>query len=100
MYSQVRDVTKYYLLFLLLISLPGKAQQHPDSLEIILPDTSLSIRNTLFFIEESASVYFSYNPEIFQGDLTVEWAAGSYTLQEIVGRISGQQDLLFTQIGN
>ena len=100
MNSQVRDVTKYCLLLLLLISLPGKAQQVPYSLKIDLPDTSLTIRNTLFFIEESATVYFSYNPDIFAQDLPVEWAAGIYSLQEILERISSLLDILFTQIGN
>ncbi|MFC2098125.1 carboxypeptidase-like regulatory domain-containing protein [Bacteroidota bacterium] len=96
----MRDVIKYCFLFLFLISLPGKAQPIPDTLKINLPDTSLSIPNTLFFIEGSASVYFSYNPEIFKGDLTVEWTAGVYTLQEILDHIWDLQDITHTRIGN
>lgn len=45
-------------------------------------------------------MYFSYNPDIFQGELSVEWVSGSYSIQEILERISSLQDLLFTQIGN
>jgi len=57
------DVIKYLFSALLIISLPGKAQQLPDSLKVNLPDTSLSAENTLFLVEKSSDVY----PEIFSG---------------------------------
>jgi hypothetical protein len=100
MFFQVRDAIKYCPLILLFISLPGKARQVPDSLEVTLPDTSLTVENILFLIEERTSVYFSYNPEIFEPDLAVEWSAGEYTLHEILQRIGQQEEVLHTWVGN
>ncbi|MCK4751716.1 MAG: carboxypeptidase-like regulatory domain-containing protein, partial [Bacteroidales bacterium] len=94
------DVIKYFFFFLLLNSLPGKAQLDPASIRVNLPDTILSIENTLFLVEENTAVYFSYNPDLFDRDLAVEWKSGNYSLQGIIERIGDLQGVLFTVIDN
>ena len=81
MFYLAMDVIKYLFSALLIISLPGNAQQLPDSLRVTLPDTSLSVKHTLFLLEESSDIYFSYNPEIFPGELKLDWQAGDYPLR-------------------
>jgi len=100
MFFPEMDVIKYFFFFLLLTSLPGKAQLDPASMRISLPDTILSLENILFLIEKDTAVYFSYNPDILERDLTVEWNSGNYSLQEILDRISDMQEILYTVIGN
>lgn len=100
MFSQVRDAIKYGLVFLIFLSLPGKAQQGYDSLQVSLPDTSLSIGNTLILLEQGTELYFSYNPGIFPADSTMEWAAGEYLLGEILDRICGINQVERTLVGN
>jgi len=100
MFFQVRDVIKYCFFLLLFFSLPGKAQYVPDTLTVHLPHTSLNTENTLFFIENRAEVYFSYNPDIFKNDLTVEWAAGDYLLKDILDTLCRLQEVQYTFIGN
>ncbi|MFC2115634.1 carboxypeptidase-like regulatory domain-containing protein [Bacteroidota bacterium] len=94
------DVIKYFFFFLLLCSLPGKAQVDPSRQKVSLPDTILSPENTIFLIEEKTSVYFSYNTDILDSDLPVEWKSGNYTLEEILERICQLQGILYTVIGN
>ena len=94
------DVIKYFFLFLLLTSLPGMAQLDPESRMVSLPDTILSIENTLFLIEEKTAVYFSYNTDILESDLAVEWSSGNYSLENILDRISNIQSVQYTVIGN
>ncbi len=101
MFYQAMDVIKYlFTTTLIIFTLSGKAQQLPDSLRVILPDTSLSPENTLFLVEKSSDVYFSYNPEIFSGELTMDWESGEYYLKEIIDRICDPGQLLYTLIGN
>ncbi len=100
MFFPEMDVTKYFFFLILIISLPGKAQQVPDSLKVSLPDTTLSIENSLFLIEDRTGVYFSYNTEIFQGEQILEWKSGTYSLRDVLDSLAGIKDVLYVLVGN
>jgi hypothetical protein len=100
MFFPEMDVIKHFLFLLLVFSLPGKAQQLPDSLELSLPDTTLSLESSLFLIEERTGMYFSYNPEILSGEHELSWKAGTYGLREIIDSLAGRQGLMYVCIGN
>ncbi len=100
MFFPEMDVIKKCLFFLLIFSLPGKAQQVPDSLRLNLPDTILSTERTLFLLEDSIPVYFSFNPDIFNRNLPMEWEHGNYSLREILDRIGRIQDVLYLVVDN
>ncbi len=94
----IKNLLRFFFLFLVCLS--GRAQQVPDSVGVQLPDTVLSIENTLFLIEERTPLYFSYNPDIFAGAPTLQWGGRHYVLGEVLDRICRVQDVQYTTVGN
>ena len=91
---------RWFIPLLLFYSIPGSSQYNPDSVSFIYPDTTLSLEQSLLFVEKATGIYFSYNPVNLGLDDTLELSHGPWKLSDFIRMIIAREDLQYTLIDN